>query len=154
MRRRDLLILALLAGCKRDAAPEAAPAVAPNLPPPLARGPAWRLDAGPQTPCTANAPCEARVVLTALGSFKVNREYPFKFVTDAAAAPGVTVEGTGSFAFDDAKTGTLTIRYRTARPGPGKLAGTMKLSVCNDDQCEIEQPKIELPLAVTQPQPG
>ena len=153
MRRELLTTLAISAAaaaagaaCKRDPEPPAPPSrgAAPAVPPPLAAGTFYRIDAGPQTPCTAGAPCEARLVLTALGDYKVNREDPFKFVGDPA--PGVTLDGPGTFALDDAKTGTLTIRFRAAKPGPVRVTGTFKLSVCTEEQCEIEAPKIALEL--------
>jgi hypothetical protein len=156
MRRESLLTaLALALGasaaattaCKRDRDRDRAPAVDPaTLPPPLAGTDYYRVDNGPQTPCTAGAPCEARLVLTALGTFHVNKDYPFKFVGEPA--PGLAVEGTGTFALDDAKTGTLTIRYRAAKSGRARFTGQFKLSVCNDERCEIEQPKIELEVPV------
>jgi hypothetical protein len=133
------------AACKRkEAAPDRRGAAAVPVPPPLAGKAFYRVDAGPGTPCTAGAPCEARLVLTALEGYKVNKDYPFKLVADPA--PGLTVDGTGTFVLDDARSGTLTIRYRAAKAGTARLTGTFKLSVCTDEQCEIEQPKIELEL--------
>ncbi len=119
---------------------------APALPPPLAGKAFYRIDAGPQTPCTAGSPCEARIVLTALAGYKVNKDYPFKFLAEPVS--GVTVDGTGTFAFDDVKTGTLTLRFRAAKPGPARFSGTFKLSVCTAEQCEIEEPKVELSIPV------
>lgn len=161
MRRREVAAaLALIAagaalavgaaGCKRkrDGAEEGRRAAgAPQLPAPLAGKAYYRLDAGPQTPCAAGAPCEARIVLTALAGYKVNKDYPFKFL--AEPAPGVTIDGTGAFSLDDARSGTLTLRFRAAQPGKVRFSGTFKLSVCNADQCEIEEPKIELALPVS-----
>lgn len=154
--RRELLIslgaaaaLAATAACKRDREP-AAPAAERSgaaLPPPLAGSSFYRIDAGPQTPCTPGAPCEARLVLTALGGYKVNKDYPFKFVADPAAT-GVAIDGAGTFALDDPHSGTLTLRFLAPRRGPARLAGTFKLSVCTDEQCEIEAPKIQLELPV------
>lgn len=137
--------------CKKDREPAStgpSPATArgPGMPEPLATGASYRVDLGPRTPCAAGATCEARLVLAALGGFKVNREYPFKFVADPA--PGVTVDGTGTFAFDDAKTGTLTLAYRAERGGPARFAGTFKLSVCTDESCIIESPKLAFELPV------
>ncbi len=150
------IAVAAVAACKRaperEPAPASAPAPAPGssgvaaVPPPLAGNAFYRIDAGPRTPCTAGAPCEARLVLSALGAYKVNRDYPFKFV--AEPAPGVAVDGTGAMSFDDAKTGTLTIRFRAPRGGPARLTGTFKLSVCTEEECQIEEPKIVLELPV------
>jgi hypothetical protein len=125
-------------------APEPGSSGAVAVPPPLAESAFYRVDAGPQTPCTTGAPCEARLVLSALGAYKVNRDYPFKFL--AEPAPGVAVDGTGAMTFDDAKTGTLTIRFRAVRGAPARLTGTFKLSVCTDEECQIEEPKIVLEL--------
>jgi hypothetical protein len=138
---------AVTGACKREnELRPPAPGTAPITPAPLAGKSFYRIDAGPRTPCTAGAPCEARLVLTALGEYKVNKDYPFKFVVEPA--PGVTVDGPGTFALDDAKSGTLTIRFRAQRSGPARLTGTFKLSVCTEEQCEIEEPKIELELPV------
>jgi hypothetical protein len=148
------LAAAAVAACKRapDPEPQPRPATAPAasgaaaVPPPLAGNAFYRIDAGPRTPCTAGAPCEARLVLSALGGYKVNRDYPFKFVADPA--PGIAVDGTGAMTFDDAKTGTLTIRFRAAPGAPTRLTGTFKLSVCTEEECQIEAPKIVLELPV------
>jgi len=141
------------AACKREqkAAPEPAPAPTPAkgiapLPPPLAASAFYRIDAGPQTPCTAGAVCEARLVLTALGAYHVNQKYPFKLL--AEPGPDLTVDGTGTFALDDARTGTLTVKFRAAKPGTVRLAGTFKLSVCTEEECEIVEPKVQLELPV------
>lgn len=141
------LVLGTAACSKSKSEPAAAAEAARKLPPPLASAAFYRIDAGPQTPCKSGEPCEARLVVTALGDFHVNKDYPFKFV--AEAAPGVTVDGTGAFALDDAKTGTLTIRYRCGQPGKAALRGVFKLSVCTDEECKIEQPTVELALPVT-----
>src|SRR5688572_29860246 len=101
---RELIILALVAACSRDKPADRAPA--PSAGPPLASAAFYRIDAGPRTPCAAGATCEARLVLTALGDYKVNQDYPFKFV--AEPSPALAVEGTGTFAFDDARNGTMT----------------------------------------------
>jgi hypothetical protein len=149
---RELLIAlaaaaAAAAACKRDReAPPPPQPPQPVLPPPLATKPFYRLDAGPRSPCTAGAVCEARIALTALGGYHVNQKYPTKFVPDPS--PGLTLEGPGTFVLDDARSGTLTLRFRAERSGPARLSGTFKLSVCTDEQCEIEEPKIQLELPV------
>ena len=138
------LALAVLAACHRDqpgkskAAPEA---------PPLASKAFYRVDPGQRTPCASGAVCEARLVLTALGDYHVNKDYPFKFVADPA--PAIAVDGEGTFALDDARNGTMTVKFRPSAAGTARLVGTFKLSVCSADTCEIETPKIELPVPVS-----
>jgi hypothetical protein len=113
---------------------------------PLAGKPFYRVDAGPPVACAQGATCEARLVLTALGDYHINKDYPFKFVGEPAAVP---VDGEGSFAIDDARHLTMTVKFRPAAAGSAKLVGTFKLSVCSDDTCEIEKPTIELAVPVS-----
>jgi hypothetical protein len=141
---RELLVIALVAagGCGGCSKSESAPTGAP-----LAGKAFYRVDPGPAAPCASGSSCEVRVVLTALGDYHVNKDYPFKFVGDPAAP--VAPEGEGSFALDGAKRGTLTIKFRPAAAGSAKVIGNFKLSVCSDDTCEIESPKLELTVPVS-----
>ena len=141
---RELIILAVaLAGCRGESKQ---PPPAPTTPP-LAHKAFYRVDAAPQPPCTAGAPCEARLVLTALGDYHVNAQYPVKFESDAV--PGVSVTGTGTFVRESDKAGTLTIRFVAARAGKTEVKGKFKLSVCTDDNCEIEAPPIAFTVAAS-----
>jgi hypothetical protein len=140
---RELLVIALVAGlgsggCKNS---QPAPTGAP-----LAGKAFYRVDPGPATPCASGSTCELRLVLTALGDYHVNKDYPFKFVGDPAALP---VDGDGSFAFDGEKRGTMTVKFRPAAPGSAKVVGSFKLSVCSDEACEIESPRLELSIPVS-----
>ena len=141
---RELLLIALVAasGCARCSRSDPAPAGGK----PLAEKAFYRLDAGTQPPCARGATCEARLVLTALGGYHVNKDYPFKFIADATATP---VDGNGTFAIDDAKHLTMTIQFRPIAAGTAKVAGQFKLSVCSDDTCEIETPTLELAIPVS-----
>ena len=141
---RELVLIALVVACGRDQPGKPAPLPASA---PLASKAFYRIDAGPQAACARGTTCEASVVLTALGDYHVNKDYPFKFVGDPA--PAVPLDGAGRFVVDDAKHGTLTIQFRPAAPGLAKLAGTFKLSVCSDETCEIETPKLELAVPVS-----
>lgn len=141
---RELVPIAIamaLGGCGRDTPAKPAATGAP-----LASKAFYRVDAGLATPCARGAACEARLVLTALGDYHVNKDYPFKFVGDPA--PALQLDGT-SFTLEDAKHATLTIRFRPQAAGTTKLAGVFKLSVCSDDTCEIEAPRLELAVPVS-----
>jgi hypothetical protein len=140
---RELLVIAVAAACGRDPAARSEPAAASA---PLAGKPFYRVDRGPQAACSSGAVCEAGLVLTALGAYHVNKDYPFKFVGDPAAT--VQVDGQGTFALDGENRGILTVKFRPTGPGTAKLVGTFKLSVCSDDNCEIEAPKLELAVPV------
>lgn len=139
---RAAAILLITAACKRDAA-DPAPAASPAAAAPLAEKPFYRLDAVP-APCAVGRACEAKVVLTALGAYHVNQDYPFKFLPDAASP----LAGEPAFAHDDARHGTLTLRFQPTAAGTTTLTGTFKLSVCSDDTCEIEKPQIAVRVAV------
>jgi hypothetical protein len=140
---RELLLIAVVAACGRDK-----PATPPTTgAAPLASKAFYRIDAGPQTPCASGTTCEARFALTALGDYHVNTQYPFKLVGDPA--PAVALDGDGTFVLDDAKHGTMTVKFRPRAPGTAKLVGTFKLSVCTEEVCEIETPKVELAVPVS-----
>ncbi|TMQ17700.1 MAG: hypothetical protein E6J91_09455 [Deltaproteobacteria bacterium] len=141
-RELTAIALAMACACGRSDPPSATPPEAK----PLAGKAFYRVDAAPAAACAHGAICEAHLVLTALGTYHVNKDYPFKFVADAAATP---VDGEGRFALGDARHGTLTVTFTPAAQGPARLVGTFKLSVCNDDTCEIETPRIELAVPVS-----
>jgi hypothetical protein len=126
--------------CRHDDAPAAGKAT------PLASAAFYRIDAGALPRCARGAACQVPLVLTALGDYHVNQDYPFKFVGDPA--PATPVDGDGTFALGDARHGTLTLTFHPAAPGTAKLVGTFKLSVCNADTCEIEAAKLELVVPV------
>ncbi len=163
MAARLALIVPVAAACGRDqpsatapsasaplaSAPSASapPASAPAPgPPPLASKAFYRLDAAPLAPCAPGATCEVKLVLTALGDYHINKEYPFKFIGEPP--PALPLDGEPSFAHDSDQRATLTLRVKPTAAGPTTLAGVFKLSVCSDDTCEIEKPKIELAVAV------
>ena len=145
---RELIALAVALGLGLGAAGCGGCKKAESVPvgTPLAGKAFYRVDPGPTTPCATGSTCELRLVLTALGDYHVNKDYPFKFVGDPAAA---ALDGDGSFALDGEKRGTMTIKFRPAAAGNAKVVGSFKLSVCSDDTCEIESPRLELSVPVS-----
>jgi hypothetical protein len=143
---RGLTAIALVAACAACGRSDP-PSAAPPEGKPLAGKAFYRIDAGPPAACAHGTSCEARLVLTALGTYHVNKDYPFKFVADPT--PATPTDGEGRFAPGDAKHGTMTVTFRPSAQGEARLAGTFKLSVCNDDTCEIETPKIEIAVPVS-----
>lgn len=94
----------------------------------------FHLDTAPAAPCTAGI-CTVLAELTALDGYKVNDEYPFRFTL--APAPGISLVGEPAFRITARTTGRLTVAFRRdAAPTP--FAGTLKLSVCNPDECLVE----------------
>ncbi len=150
--RTVLLAFALVASCKgssdapRGTAVESHAIKSAPATPPLATKDYFRVDAAPDQPsCQVEAPCEARVILTALGDYHVNEKYPTKLVADAT--PGLEIDGTGSFS-PDGRVGTMALLFHASKAGTAKIAGTFMLSVCNDENCQIESPKIAFEVAV------
>ncbi|MCW5817938.1 MAG: hypothetical protein KIT84_43465 [Labilithrix sp.] len=102
--------------------------------------------------CKAGAECTLTIKLAVEGDFHVNKDYPYRFL--AAEAPGVEFLGkpdktkftkdAGDFVADGEKTATMTVRFKPAAAGKTKVAGTYKMSVCSADQCQIEEPSLEL----------
>lgn len=141
---RELLLIALVAACGRDRA--TSDHVPASSAPPLASKAFYRVDAGPEVACATGTTCEARLQLTALGDYHINKDYPFKFVGEPP--PALALDGDAAFALADAKHGTLTVRFKPTAAGAQALAGVFKLSVCSDETCEIEKPKLSLAVAV------
>jgi hypothetical protein len=140
--RAFVLAAAALAACK--GAPSPAPQPVPSA---LLALPYVRVDLGATNTCTLDTSCEAHVVVTALGGYKVNPEYPHKFV--AETSPDLSVEGTGTFTVDETGRGTMTIRFRPAKSGTLTMAGTLKLSVCTEEECKIEAPRLSFAVVAT-----
>jgi hypothetical protein len=149
MGRELLAVLIITAACNSSGAVEkseaAAPAKSEHRPAPGATP--FRVEVAPPASCVASASCEARIELTALGDYKVNDEYPFKFVADPDL--GVAVDGSGSFEVTGKQTGTMTVTLRPAAAGPARVTGVFKLSVCTPENCEIEEPRVAIDLRVS-----
>jgi hypothetical protein len=134
------LALVLLVACNGKQAPAA-------MESDEAAGPVFRVDVTPPAGCARGTACEARILLTALGGYKVNAEYPFKFIADAI--PQVAFDGTGTFALAGKQTGTLTVVFRADAAGTLHVSGTFKLSVCTKQLCKIEEPKVRFDVPVS-----
>lgn len=123
--RRSLLVLALLAACDRGR--PATPVTAM-----LASAPHYKVELAA---CTA--PCDPTLVITALAGYKVNADYPHKWVPDAASAD--VAPGPGTFTHPSKTVGELRVPVRT---GTARVAGKVKIAVCTDEECKIEEPAV------------
>jgi hypothetical protein len=138
--RTELLALLVIAACKREEATAAKGGPGERVaagPPPLAEKAFYRVDLARPPACSVGAACEAELVLTALGDYHVNERYPVKLEVEPG---GIADAGTFTRAGD--KTGTLAVKLTPTKPGTARVTGTLKISVCTDDNCEIESPKI------------
>ncbi|MDB4944198.1 MAG: hypothetical protein JWP97_3732, partial [Labilithrix sp.] len=147
----------------KTADPATAPAAAPAPPPAAPARPAATRITGKNfvldvaSPgCRASETCAVTLRVSTTGEFHVNKEYPYKFT--ASAVPEVTFLGSGDanvfsrasgdFREDGEKTGTMTVRFKAAKAGEAKVAGTYKMSVCSADQCQIEAQAVALSVPV------
>jgi len=106
--------------------------------------------------CKVDADCAMTIRLVAAGDWHINKDYPYKFI--ANAAPGVTFLGkseanvfgkpTGDFHEEGEKSATMTVRFKPTSAGEAKVSGTYKLSVCSAEQCQIEQQAVRLSVPV------
>jgi hypothetical protein len=144
--RAAWLIALALAGCDRDR-PGPAPGAGSAPGGKGAPGELYRVAATADPDCRSGQWCTVRVELTALGGFHVNEDYPFKFV--GAKAEGIEHDGTGAFTIESPTRGVLVHRFRPAAAGPAKVTGTFKLSVCSEEQCEIEAEPVAVDVPVT-----
>ncbi len=121
------------------AAVEPLPAGAVRIP-----GKNFHVDAAPATACAGGGACRVLADLTSLGDYKVNKDYPFRFIPDAASR--AVVDGEATFALTGTHSGRLTVPVK-AGAATGQVTGTFKLSVCSADVCQVE----DLALAVALP---
>lgn len=111
--------------------------------PPIVEKEFYRLDLAGTPDCKTGAPCDVKIALTALAGHKINPEYPTKFV--AVPVGDLGVEST-KFTVETKTRGVMSIRVTPASAGTHTLNGQFKLGVCTDDKCEIDGPKIEVPI--------
>ena len=136
-----ITLAALAAACEsspRDGAPTA---IGRTIAPPPADDDAdgkdsYRVDVTDvDPPCRAGTACTIRLRLVALGPYKLNAEYPMKFV--AAPSAGVVHENSGPFQTIDPHTGILDVRFRADAGGTVRIAGTYKTAICTAEVCHI-----------------
>jgi hypothetical protein len=146
-----------LAGCSRSPggateapAVPAAAAPAPTRPTgPRAGGEAFLVALEPPGAARASAQATARVVVTARGTYHVNRDYPMSFRPDPASTatfPSEKValgEGAARTACkdqpDEVCTVSAPLAFTAPDSGEARIAGTVAFSVCNADRCLIEK---------------
>lgn len=129
----------------------------------IAKGTNFTVDADPDGDCKA-AGCTVKVTISALNKFHVNKDYPHKFKADEVA--GVEFQGTdaggknvfskaaGDFKLDaddpkigGAPRGFMSVRFK-AKSGAVKITGKLKLSVCNEANCQMETQDLAIPITV------
>lgn len=166
---KTLLLLALV-GCSKDEKPATAPpatsaaAAAATAPKITELGPGrqrvdgqnFSLDLA-STGCKSGAECTLTIKLVAAAEYHVNKSYPYKVITNAA--PGISFLGkkdpntfskeSGDFVEEGEKAATMTVRFKPAAAGEAKVTGIYRMSVCSDEQCQIEIQPIAVSVPVS-----
>ncbi len=123
---------------------------------------AFFIDVAPAD-CAAGAACSLSVKLVATGDFHINDEYPYRFrADDSASVEFLGTDGVGRNAFSkdagdwrrlDAKSGAMTVKLKPLNLAdpldrPRTVAGTLKLSVCSEKSCLVEQRRVSATVVV------
>lgn len=106
--------------------------------------------------CRVDTDCAVTIRLSPTGEYHVNKEYPYKFVAQAAPThaflgkddPNTFSKAAGDYREEGEKSATMTVRFRAKSAGEAKVTGTYKMSVCSAENCQIETPRVELAVAV------
>jgi hypothetical protein len=103
------------------------------------------------SPCKKGEECTLTLRLEAQGSYHINDSYPYKFTPgkkdDKALSENVEYvkenfsKSAGDFKKDAEKVGTMTVRFKPTA-AKGKIVGTYKMSVCSEQNCQLEQQEI------------
>ena len=107
----------------------------------------------------------AKIHVTPGAGFHVNKDYPTKFKAEDIA--NVEFQGTdpaGKNVFSKAKndfvlgpddaaakgpvTGWMTVTFKGKSAGAAKITGKLKLSVCNEANCQMETADVSVPVTV------
>jgi len=108
--------------------------------------------------CSRGATCTVGLRLVATGDFHINDEYPYRFKADDAkdlqffgtdgGGKNVFSKAAGDWRKTDAKSGAMSVKFAAASSGSKAVAGTLKLSVCSEASCLLEQRQVSAVVAV------
>ncbi len=147
-------------------APVASAPIAANAPPtPVAPaaaadcghavcGESFFVDTVAKDGCSSGGRCEVSLKLVATGAFHVNDQYPYRYKAEPTstveflgtdpAGKNVFSKPAGDWAQTGAKSGVLTVHLAPSAKGSSTISGVFKLSVCSEQNCLIEQPRVSV----------
>ena len=108
--------------------------------------------------CVVGSECAVTVRLEATGGYHINKEYPYKLLL--SPTPNVEFLGrdpgnaatfskaAGDFVVAEEHVATITARLKPSAKGTASITGIYKMSVCSEANCQVEQTKIALDLAI------
>ncbi|MCA9494838.1 MAG: hypothetical protein KC621_33145 [Myxococcales bacterium] len=92
----------------------------------------------PPAGCEPTETCELAVGVRAGPGFHLNRDYPVRFVADAADR---LASDQPEFTFADNRNGTQVVRLAA---GTSSVSGKLKVSWCNEEACHIDELAVTL----------
>jgi len=154
-----LLVTSTGAGCKKDEPSGGAGSAGLQKPKgPRVSEPHFSIELGPNGTCNVGADCEAKIVLTSLAGYHVNKEYPYKFTAAPSkdveylgkdpAGTSVFTKSAGDYSAAGEENATMTVRFRAKQAGKVEVEGTYKFSVCSAQNCQIESAELAAKLDV------
>lgn len=103
--------------------------------------------------CKKGEECTMTLRLEAQGAYHINDSYPYKFTPGTKDGKPLSdgVEFTkdafsksaGDFKKEGEKLATLTVKFKPTAP-KGKIVGTFKMSVCSEQNCQLEQQEVSV----------
>jgi hypothetical protein len=116
------------------------------------------VDAVPPGDCATGANCTIGLTLVATGAYHINDEYPYKFRADDApkvtfqgtdpTGPNVFSKGASNWQKTGAQKGTMNVIFQSTDKGTKNVSGTFKFSVCSEQNCQLEQAAVTIPVSV------
>jgi hypothetical protein len=130
----------------------------------VSKGTNFTVDGDPDGECKTGG-CTVKLTVTAINKFHVNKDYPYKFKAEDLA--GVEFQGkdaggknvfskaAGDFklgpevaGIGGAEKGFMSVRFNAKTAGAVKITGKLKLSVCNEANCQMETADIAATVTV------
>jgi hypothetical protein len=102
--------------------------------------------------CKKNEDCTLTLRLEAQGAYHINDSYPYKFTPgptkdskpeNVEFAKATFSKAEGDFKKEAEKVGTMTVRFKPTAAA-GTIAGIYKMSVCSEQNCQLEQQEVTL----------
>ncbi len=107
--------------------------------------------------CKVGQECAAKVKLTATGGYHINKEYPYKLTMQADKSVDflgknesdkkVFSKPLGDFTGEE-KEATMNVRFKPTAAGDVVLKGTYKMSVCSEQNCQLETKELTLEVKI------
>lgn len=145
-------LCAALTGCSRGGAPADEFLAAPAASSALHDTANYKVTIEPSGSYAKNQPGTVLVRLVAKGDYKINDEYPFKFVCEDPPAKGVSYpkkslgRGDGKF---EGKEAQLSVPFVPSESGTVQVGGVLSLSVCTASNCLIDKRPLVLDIPVS-----